>query len=150
MRVNHMINFFRYKNILEIKALYQFFRFSVVGISHNLSGYIIYLSIAYTGLDPKLIISIFYPIGVLYAYFANKTFTFKNTERHTKILFKYFFIQFLGFIINLSLLFICVDKLSFPHQLVQLFAIVIVAIFLFVGQKYFVFSGCNKDKIIIQ
>ncbi|WP_375165860.1 GtrA family protein [Chelativorans sp.] len=44
-----------------------------------------------------------------------------------------------GYVLNLILLYVVADQLGYPHQVVQAFAIVIVAIFLFFTLNAFVF-----------
>lgn len=46
----------------------------------------------------------------------------------------------MGYLLNLILLLLFVDWLDFPHQIVQGIAIVVVAIFLFVVLRIFVFA----------
>lgn len=43
-------------------------------------------------------------------------------------------------VFNFILLWSFVDKLSYPHQLIQLLPLLPVAIFIFIGYKHFVFK----------
>ena len=47
---------------------------------------------------------------------------------------------------NLALLVLFVDWLGFPHQIIQAGAIVVVALWLFVLSRYFVFASPAADQ----
>jgi hypothetical protein len=50
-----------------------------------------------------------------------------------------------GYCLNLSLLLVFVGKLGYPHQWVQGAAILIVACYLFLAFKFFVFRNPERD-----
>lgn len=125
--------------LLKFPVLLQIIRYGVVGIINNLLGYFIYLFITFFWLDPKVAITLFYPIGALTAYFGHLKYSFSYQGRKVSSMFRYGFTYFIGYGINLMMLFILTDKLKFPHQVVQALAIPLVAAFLFIMLKYFVF-----------
>jgi len=69
-------------------------------------------------------------------YFFNKnwTFSYKDTHNHTKL--KYLTSYGLGYLL---ILLIFADIFLLPHGIIQGFSIIIVAIFSFIMQKYWVF-----------
>ena len=125
----------------------QVIRYGFVGVINNVLGYLLYLLITFFGVDPKVVITILYPIGVVTAYFGHSKYSFYYRGRDTNALLRYCISHLVGYSMNFLLLFILSDKLKFPHQAVQAFAIVAVAGILFLMFKYFVFpetEGCGK------
>jgi len=120
-------------------VFHQAIRYGVVGVLNNLFGYLIYLLITYLWLDPKVAISILYPVGALTAYFGHSKYAFSYQGRNAIALMRYGFAHFVGYSTNLLMLFILSDMLQFPHQAVQALAILVVAGILFIMFKYFVF-----------
>lgn len=117
----------------------QLVRYGVVGIANNLAGYLIYLGVTSLGMDPKLAVTIMYPIGALIAYFSHARYSFSYTGDSHGGLFRYVIAHVIGYGANVSLLYIFFDRMGFPHQSVQAVAIFIVAGLLFVLFRYFVF-----------
>lgn len=83
--------------------------------------------------------SLLYFAGTLLGYILNKNYTFKRKDYRKLEFAKYFISYSMGYLLNLIILFYFVDLLSFPHQFVQLFATLIVAIFIFLLLRFFVF-----------
>ena len=130
----------------------QIIRYGVVGLTLNLTGYLLYLLVTWLGLEPKLAVTFFYPIGVLYGYFAHKNLSFRhnNSVRNYRSIVNYFLLHALGYIINLCLIELFVNRLSYPHQIVQACAIFIVGYFLFVTLKLFVFAYTSNSSTVGQ
>jgi putative flippase GtrA len=59
----------------------------------------------------------------------------------TSALGRYVTAYALGYLLNLAALFVLVDRLNFPHQIVQGVMILVVACFLFVLQRQWVFPA---------
>lgn len=53
---------------------------------------------------------------------------------------RYLISQFLGYLLNLLILIMFVDWIGFPHEYVQMFAVITVAVCLFVLLRFFVFA----------
>ena len=121
--------------------LEQIIRYGVVGVANNLLGYSIYLIVTWLWLDPKIAVSILYPISATIAYFSHAKYSFSYNGRHASSIARYAFAHVLGYSANILLLYIFVDKLLFPHEFVQLISIVVVAGILFLLFRYFVFVG---------
>lgn len=117
----------------------QLIRYVIVGVLSNLVGYLIYIGVTWFGVEPKITVSLLYPIAVLVAYFGHVRFTFADSENPSGGVFRYIFAHVVGFIMNLSLLYTLHDLMGFPHQFVQLLAIFLVAGVLFLLFKYYVF-----------
>lgn len=121
------------------KSIKQFIRYGLVGIASNLSGYLVFLVITYLGVEPKIAMTLLYIVGATIGFFGHRQWSFAYKGTLLKSVAKYFIAHLLGYMINLTLLFIFVDKLGYSHQWVQATAIFLVAGFLFIVFKYFVF-----------
>ena len=126
--------------LLEKESRTQLLRYGIVGITHNAVGYFIYLFITWLGVDPKLVVGVSYPLSMLVSYLGNKKFTFHHDGKITKSSIRFIISHIISYSINLLMLYIFVDKLSYPHQYVQLVAIFVCAAFLFFTLKIYVFS----------
>lgn len=113
-------------------------RYGIVGVIQNGTGYIIYLVLTWIGLDPKLVVAFSYPVAMYISYQGNKEFTFAG-RNGKKTAFKYLLSHFVAYFLNLSMLYYFSDVLGYPHQMVQLVSIAVVAIYLFVTFKKYVF-----------
>jgi putative flippase GtrA len=121
-------------------------RFGIVGISSNLAGYFLYLLLTLV-LDPKLAISLLYPAGALLGYLGHSGYSFSGGRRGRGVVARYAVAHGCGYALNLLLLFLLVERLSWPHQLVQAIAIVIVAGLLFAMFKFYVFAPTTPDMV---
>ena len=128
-------------NLLLNLPVRELIRYVVVGLSLNFLGYMIYLFVTFMGVSPLMTVSIFYPLSVILGYFVHRSHTFRqNMGRIVGVaLIRYVFVYAIGYFINLALLAILHQKMGYPHQLVQIVAIFMVAAFLFVAMKLFVF-----------
>lgn len=122
------------------KTLRQLFSYAVIGLLTNFLGFTLYLLLTYFWSLPKLTMTVLYSVGALIGFFANRRFTFCHDGSIGMTGLRYMFAQLLGYLLNLSLLVLFVDWLGFAHQLVQAVAIIVVAIFLFVLSRFFVFA----------
>ncbi len=129
---------------IQGSAVHQTFgelvRFGVVGATHNLLGYLVYLLITFWGTDPKVAVAILYPAGTLISYLANRRWTFGNKGRAVQSMSKYVAMHAFGYGLNLLIIYVFVDLLGFPHQLVQLGAMFFLAALFFVMSKFLIFT----------
>jgi putative flippase GtrA len=122
-----------------------FKRYVFVGLASNSTIYLIYLAITFLGMDHKLAMSILYVIGTFISYFGNKTWTFSYKGKISSSFIKFFLVYLAGYLTNLFLLFYFVDLLQYPHQLVQIFSIFLIAVLIFLLSKFFVFHSALDD-----
>lgn len=125
--------------LTEHHTVAQLFRYGLVGVVTNLLGYLIYLLITFFGVEPKVLITFMYPLGAAIGFIGNRQWAFAHKGAAWKSIFRYCAAHFLGYLMNLSILFLFVDQLGYPHQWVQAVAIILVAGYLFVTFKFFVF-----------
>lgn len=126
-------------SLFATPAFLQLIRYGIIGLTNNALLYSGYLLFVYCGSGEKLAMSLTYIIGVTISYTANYRWTFSQ-RKNRGALIRYIQMHLAGYLINFILLYILVDKLLYPHQFVQVFAIIIVAFFGFFTCKYFVFS----------
>jgi putative flippase GtrA len=119
----------------------QVFRYGVVGVLNNLLGYLIYLVITWVWLDPKVAVTLMYPIGALTAYFGHARYSFAYSGSTSRGIFRYAIAHLIGYGANIGMLYVFSDRLLYPHQLVQAVAIVVVAGILYLLFRYFVFPN---------
>ncbi len=127
-------------SILNKTTIFQLFRYGIVGVVINALGYGIYLLITSMGMSPKMCVSILYPVGVSIGFLGHGKWTFGAGSAKLNSFPKFILVHLLGYITNLLLLFYFVDVVGYPHQFVQLGAILVVALQLFVAFKLFVFT----------
>lgn len=123
----------------------QLVRYGLVGITTNALSYLIYLLITYFGVEPKTLITFLYPMGAAIGFYGTRRWAFSHKGAMLKSGFRYCIAHFFGYLINLLILFTFVDRLGYPHQWVQAAAIFVVAGFLFVVFKYFVFPKAEMQ-----
>lgn len=117
----------------------QLLRYIAVGLASNLVCYLIYLGLTRVGMDPKLAMSILYAVGVLQTFFLNKRWTFEHGGARGPVFYRYCTAYALGYLFNLAVLYVLVDRHGYPHQAVQAVMIVVLAMMLFLAQKFWVF-----------
>lgn len=121
-------------------TLRQMFSYALIGVLTNLLGYALYLLLTYFWGAPKLTMTALYSVGALIGFFANRRFTFRHDGHIGVAGVRYLLVQLSGYLLNLLLLVFFVDCLGYAHQIVQAVAIVVVAVFLFVLSRVFVFA----------
>jgi putative flippase GtrA len=122
------------------KSAKQLFRYGLIGIASNLAGYMIYLLITYLGATPKISMSLLYGVGAVVGFWGNRKITFAHHGSRLGAGVRYTIAHGIGYFINLAILVMMVDRLGYAHQWVQAIAIFIVAAFLFLAFKFFVFG----------
>jgi putative flippase GtrA len=121
-------------------ALGQFVRYAAVGLAQNAAGYALYLAATSLGAGHKATMSVLYVTFVAVGYFSHRRWAFRHRGAMPGSLARYLVAHALGYGLNLLLLAWFVDRLGFPHQIVQAAAIVAVAGFLFAAFRFFAFA----------
>jgi putative flippase GtrA len=125
------------------KPIRQLLRYGVVGVVTNLALYFFYLLITYLGIEPKKAMTVSYIVGALIGFVGHRQWTFTHKGALLGSGARYFIAHLFGYLINFLILLTFVDRLGYSHQWVQAAAIIVVAGFLFVTFKYFVFPKDN-------
>ena len=119
--------------------LAQLTKFGAVGIFNNTFGYLLYLLLTWVWLDPKVAITLLYPIGVLMGYHGHFKYSFSYQGRYSSAVARYLSAHLFGYLVNLFILFLFVDILLYPHTIIQIMAIFVVGGIQFILFKFFVF-----------
>lgn len=128
----------------EDSPLRQFFRYGLMGVAINLAGYLVYLLVTFLGVTPKITMSLLYIAGAAAGYWGNRKLTFMHHGSMLGSGMRYMVAHGIGYLINLTILMVFVDRLGFAHQWVQAVAIFIVAGYLFMAFKFFVFADWHS------
>ena len=115
-------------------------RYVVVGATSNLLLYLAYLGLTAGGFGYKAAMTFLYITGGLITFMANRIWSFNHQGDGHSALARYVVAYLLGYLFNLALLWFFVDRLHQPHQIIQAAAIVLVAVSLFLMNKFWVFA----------
>jgi putative flippase GtrA len=126
-------------------AFLQLMRYGIVGLLSNALGYGCYLFMTDLGLTPKIAMSLLYISVASFGFFGNRKFTFSHQGATGKTSLRYISAHVMGYMLNIVILFIGTDCLGYPHEIVQAIAIFVVAFFLFITFKFFVFKTSTQD-----
>jgi putative flippase GtrA len=105
----------------------------------------VYLLVTNLGATPKITMTLLYGVGAAIGFMGNRKLTFAHKGSLLGSGVRYIIAHCFGYLINLAILIVLVDKLGYPHQLVQAIAILVVAAFLFMVFKFFVFTDMDAS-----
>ncbi len=127
--------------MIDARTRGQFLRYAVVGLASNLVLYFAYLGLTELGIGPKTAMSVLYVLGVMQTFLFNRTWSFGHRSGLHGAFARYVASYAMGYLLNLLVLWLAVDHLGLPHQLVQGIMILTLAMLLFVLQKFWVFRS---------
>lgn len=125
------------------EALGQALRFALVGIAMNFVLYVIYLFLTSSGMGPKTAATLVYCGGMALNFFAHKKITFAAKGASRRQMAPFAAMSGIIYCVNLGGLYLFVDIMKAPHQIVQAVMIVLCAVISFILQKLWVF---RKEK----
>ena len=126
-------------------SLRQLFRYGLIGLGLNGLGYATYLALTSLGASPFWVVGLLYPVFAYLSFMLNRIWSFDYRGRTISNLLRYVLAHTLGYLLNLAVLYVGVETLRFPHQYVQLAAVFIVAGFLFIQFKWYVYPRQPAD-----
>lgn len=126
----------------------QFIRYVIVGLISNGLIYFIYLFLTAYGLSPKIAMSLLYLVGVVQTFFFNRKWSFRFNGPMASSLIRYLLAYAGGYLLNMIILIILVDHVGFSHQIIQGLTILLIAIFLFIAQKLWVFPQPTHEEAV--
>lgn len=121
------------------RLLKPLFRYSVVGILYNSWGYFLYLFVTWLGMDPRLTVTMLYPVAAVSSYFAHAKYSFNYQTGRMSAKFRFILAQIIGYLVNVIMLSVLVERFGYPHQMVQAAAIFVIAGVLFFLFRFYVF-----------
>lgn len=119
----------------------QSIKFFIVGAVSNLILYLIYVALTKIGFDYKVAMTMLFALGAMNTFIFNRRWTFNFKGALAYSLLKYLIVYFFAYVVNLIFLIIFVDYFNYPHELIQGLMITILAMVLFLVQRYWVFGG---------
>ncbi len=117
----------------------ELIRYGLVGLLTNGLIYSIYLALTRLGIGAKLAMSLLYCFGVLLTFLFNKKWSFRFDGAAKPAMVRYATVYAVGYVIQFSTLILLVDLMGLPHQWVMGALILIMAMLLFMAQKFWVF-----------
>ena len=117
----------------------QGLRFVSVGLTSNVILYLMYLLVTMVGIGHKTAMTFLFTLGTLQTFLFNKRWTFAHRGFVKTSLIKYVSAYGFAYLLNLSALVVFVDVLALPHEFVQAVMIFVLAVMLFILQKFWVF-----------
>ena len=107
------------------------------------------------GAEPKIVMTALYGVGVLQTFPFNKCWSFRDGGPDSAALLRYCIAYASGFALNYAALAVFVGRLHLAHQYVQATMVVLLAAYLFVLQRTWVFTqrgstvvdfGCGRAR----
>ena len=127
----------------------QLYRFATVGVISNALLYMAYLLLTlFIGLEHKLAMTLVYVGGVILSFFFNRSWSFGHSGVAHRAFVRYVVANVIGYLLNLALLVLAVDRLNLPHEGVQAVAIVLVAVCTFLLNRYWVFATGRASRTV--
>jgi putative flippase GtrA len=124
-----------------------FAKYVVVGITTNALGYLVYIALTAVQVSPKIAMTCLYLVGATAGFIGNRQWTFQHTGGALPTFLRYALAHAIGYFMNLALLAMFSDVLGYPHQIVQAIAICVVAVYLFVAFRFFVFRRSARSGV---
>jgi putative flippase GtrA len=100
-------------------VLRQLIRYALTGVIHNAAGFLLYLLATHFGAEPKIAMSVLFVIGVSVSFLLNRAWAFGDKNPMAGSLARFLIVYMLGYLLNLCILLLFVDRLGYPHQWVQ-------------------------------
>lgn len=119
-------------------TIIQFVKYACVGVVSNAFCYLAYIGLTAGGVGSKFSMTLVYAAGVAQTFYFNRKWTFSETSSNG-IFIRYCIAYAIGYILNIAALYIFVDKIGFPHQAIQAIMIFVLAVILFLLQKFWIF-----------
>jgi len=131
--------------VLKKHRRLMLFRYLIVGALNNLIGYAIYLLLTWAWLGPKSAAGLTYLIAGMLGFYTHSKFSFAYNGRRLASIFRYVVAHCIGYGVNVGLLYFFVDLLAYPHQLIQIIAVISVSGLLLFLFRYFVFPISARE-----
>lgn len=120
-------------------TLGEAWRYAAVGLAANATLFAAYLLLTYWGLGSKLAMTLLYGLAVVQTFAFNKAWAFGRAGRTGLQFRRYCLAYAAGYGLNLMGLVLLTDVLGWAHQLAQGILILVIAVLLFLLQKFWVF-----------
>lgn len=127
------------------KTIRALIRYALVGVVSNGLGFLAYLGLTGLGFAPKVTITCLYAFSATLGYFGNRSWSFRYQGPQGAAALRYALAHLTGYGINFMMLDVLVERLGYAHEAVQALAIPVVALYLFVVFRFFVFVSSRTE-----
>lgn len=117
----------------------QLIRYATVGLLSNIFLYCTYILLIWLSVGPKIAMTLVYTVGVMQTFILNKRWSFRHRGLYGPSFVRYCVVYGFGYVMNFLAFLFLVDRLKYSHELVQAIMVVVVAVTLFLAQRYWVF-----------
>jgi putative flippase GtrA len=117
----------------------QFASYAIIGLVSNGLGFLCFAALTWLGMGPASAISIVYLGCVALTFIFNKSLSFNHKGRISTSAVKYLFSYSACYVLNVAVLKFFSGYLGYSHLAVQAIAIFVIALLLFIAQKFWVF-----------
>ena len=118
----------------------QAVRFGIVGLTSNIVLYLLYLVLVKISVDPKLVVTFLYVLGLSWTFLFNKRWSFSHRGDWGRAGVRYFSLYGGLYLTNILTLVLLVDLIELPHAFVQAGVVMVFIPIVFLLQRYWVFS----------
>lgn len=125
-----------FSSLVKVFWKNQFFRFLCIGVVNTIFGYCAYAFLVILGIDYRIALTISTILAVLFNYYTNGRFVFRNSGK--SVLLKFILLNVIMYIFN-QLLLITLVSLGIGKLVAQAMIIPIIIIMIFVINKKWVF-----------
>ena len=122
-------------------TLGQLARFVLVGLGLNVMLFIAYLGLTSRGATPKLTMTALYVAGTALGFVLHRQWSFASRGVAHREWGGYAAVYLAGYLLNLTVLALCVDRFGWPHRWVQGVMMFVVAGVTFSLNKVWVFRA---------
>jgi putative flippase GtrA len=131
--------------VREHTIMRQFARYGVVGIANTIVGLgCIFAAKAVFGLSDLTANALGFTAGVIQSYLLNRSWTFERTDNFRSRLWRFVAVVALGYLLNLGVLLVAIDRLGMNGYLGQVLGTAAYALFVFFGSRYFAFGQSTE------
>jgi putative flippase GtrA len=122
----------------KIVNLGQILRYGAANFSINIGGYLIFLLLLWMGVEHKFAASLLYIASAIVSFSLNRKFVFDSKTPISSSFYRYLAMMLGGYIFSISMLYIFVDHYHYRPEYIQLVSFVIVSLFFYFINKFFV------------
>lgn len=119
----------------------QLVRYGAVGVLTNGLGYALFLLILWVGGGHKFAASFTYMMGVVFSFWLNRALVFNSNLSVWVGTIRLGAMILVGYLINISILYGGTDLMGISPWFTQMAAIVIVSVFFYLANKFYVHRG---------
>src|SRR3954453_4246017 len=109
----------------------QLLRYGIVGLTTNAVAFGVYVLVTAWGVSPAVAMTLVYVVAASLGFFGNRSLTFAHRGSVWNAGARYVLAHSIGYLLNLVILMVGVDRWGFSHVWVQAVAIFVVAAYLF-------------------